>query len=89
MIVAEILYSSKFVVELRKMPKALLVLVIKKESIFKDNPLHPSLRLHALHGKLQGLWSISITGSYRIINADWRLHFCRVLHGERRLERCG
>lgn len=67
MIVKEILYSSKFVAELRKLPKALLMLAIKKEKIFKDNPLHPSLRLHALQGKLKGLWSISITGSYRII----------------------
>lgn len=65
--VKEILYSSKFVAELRKLPKAILALAIKKEKIFKDNPLHPSLRLHALQGKLKGLWSISITGSYRII----------------------
>ncbi|HBW74059.1 MAG TPA: plasmid stabilization protein [Candidatus Magasanikbacteria bacterium] len=32
-----------------------------------SNPLHPSLRIHALQGNLKGLWSISITGSYRII----------------------
>jgi len=67
MIVTEILYSSKFVAKLRKLPKALLALAVKKEKIFKDNPLHPSLRLHALQGKLNGLWSISINGSYRII----------------------
>lgn len=67
MIVAAILYSSKFATELRKLPKTLLVLAVKKEKIFRDNPLHPSLRLHALQGKLKGLWSISITGSYRII----------------------
>lgn len=65
--VKAILYSSEFVAELRKLPKTLLALAIKKEKIFKDNPLHPSLRLHALQGKLKGLWSISITGSYRII----------------------
>ena len=67
MIVTEILYSSKFVAKLRKLPKVLLALAVKKEKIFKDNPLHPSLRLHALQGKLNGLWSISINGSYRII----------------------
>ncbi|MFA6547443.1 MAG: type II toxin-antitoxin system mRNA interferase toxin, RelE/StbE family [Candidatus Magasanikbacteria bacterium] len=67
MIIKEILYSSKFVIELKKLPKELVVLAAKKEKIFKDNPLHPSLRLHALHGKLEGLWSISITGGYRII----------------------
>ena len=30
------------------------------------NPHHPSLRLHALRGKLQGLHSVSIHLSYRI-----------------------
>lgn len=67
MIIPEILYSSKFVIELRKLPKELITLAVKKETIFKDNPLHPSLRLHALQGKLKGLWSISITSGYRII----------------------
>ncbi len=67
MIITSILYSSKFVVELKKLPKDLFVLAARKEKIFKENPLHPSLRLHALHGKLSELWSISITGNYRII----------------------
>ena len=30
------------------------------------NPHHPSLRLHALTGQLQGLFSVSINLSYRI-----------------------
>lgn len=30
------------------------------------NPQHPSLRLHALAGKLEGLHSVSINLSYRI-----------------------
>jgi mRNA-degrading endonuclease YafQ of YafQ-DinJ toxin-antitoxin module len=30
------------------------------------NPQHPSLRLHALTGKLSGLHSVSITLKYRI-----------------------
>ena len=30
------------------------------------NPFHPSLRLHALQGRLQGLHSVSINLSYRI-----------------------
>ena len=31
-----------------------------------DDPFQPSLRLHALGGKLQGLQAISLTHSYRI-----------------------
>ena len=32
----------------------------------QENPLHPSLRLHPLRGKLSGLHSISINLRYRI-----------------------
>lgn len=67
MMVTQILYSTKFVTELKKLPHELMLVAAKKEKIFKQNPLHPSLRLHALQGKLQGLWSISVTGGYRII----------------------
>lgn len=67
MIVAQIHYSSGFIKELRRLPTPIIRLAAKKERIFKDNPLHPSMRLHELHGKLAGIWSISITGNYRII----------------------
>jgi addiction module RelE/StbE family toxin len=67
MIVKELYYSKKFVKELKKLPEAIIKLAVKKEAVFKNNPLHPSLRLHELHGKFRGIWSISITGNYRII----------------------
>ncbi len=67
MIVKELYYSKKFVKELKKLPEEIINLAVKKEVIFKNNPLHPSLRLHELHGKFRGIWSISITGNYRII----------------------
>jgi mRNA-degrading endonuclease YafQ of YafQ-DinJ toxin-antitoxin module len=34
--------------------------------LLQANPHHPSLRLHALAGKLNGLHSVSINLSYRI-----------------------
>lgn len=34
---------------------------------FRDNPFHPSLRLHQLSGRLKGFWSISIDLKHRII----------------------
>lgn len=67
MIINSIVYSSKFVRELRQLPNEIAAVAIRKEKFFRNNPLHPSLRLHALHGKLEGLWSISITGGYRVI----------------------
>ena len=34
--------------------------------LMESNPFHPSLRIHALQGKLKGLHSISITLNYRL-----------------------
>ncbi len=38
----------------------------KTLKLLELNPHHPSLRLHALSGRLQGLHSVSINLSYRI-----------------------
>ena len=34
--------------------------------LLEQNPLHPSLRLHPLQGRLAGLHSVSISTQYRI-----------------------
>ncbi len=39
---------------------------LKTLLLLEANPFHPSLRLHALSGKLAGLHSVSINLSYRI-----------------------
>jgi len=39
---------------------------LKTLKLLEANPFHPSLRLHSLSGRLQGLYSISINLSYRI-----------------------
>ena len=38
----------------------------KTLELLEHNPHHPSLRLHALSGKLEGLHSVSINLKYRI-----------------------
>lgn len=38
----------------------------KTLELLQENPFHSSLRLHALHGKLSGLHSVSISLQYRI-----------------------
>jgi mRNA-degrading endonuclease YafQ of YafQ-DinJ toxin-antitoxin module len=38
----------------------------KTLALLEANPQHPSLRLHALSGRLQGVHSVSINLSYRI-----------------------
>lgn len=67
MVINKIEYSSDFVKRLNKLPENIFYLTRKKEHLFKENPLHPSLRLHELHGSLKGFWSISISSGYRII----------------------
>lgn len=62
-----ILYSSGFVKQFQNLPESVQKTAIKKEALFQENPIHPSLRLHSLKGKLLGLYSISITMNYRII----------------------
>ena len=39
---------------------------LKTLQLLELNPFHPSLRLHALQGRLAGIYSISINLSYRI-----------------------
>jgi mRNA-degrading endonuclease YafQ of YafQ-DinJ toxin-antitoxin module len=39
---------------------------LKTLQLLELNPYHPSLRAHALGGRLQGLHSVSINLSYRI-----------------------
>lgn len=41
-------------------------LYLKTLRLLQANPQHPSLRLHALSGRLTGLHSVSINLSYRI-----------------------
>jgi len=60
----------------------------KTLSLLELNPYHPSLRLHALSGKLQHLHSVSINLSYRIHlgAADSRPR--NYSHQGRRSQRC-
>ena len=39
---------------------------LKTLQLLQANPTHPSLRLHSLRGKLEGLHSVSVNLSYRI-----------------------
>lgn len=41
-------------------------LYLKTLQLLELNPFHPSLRLHALSGRLQGIHAVSINLSYRI-----------------------
>ncbi len=67
MIVKAIYTSTRFESQFIYLPRAVQKRAVRIESTFRLNPLHPSLRLHQLKGKLRGYWSLSITLNYRII----------------------
>jgi mRNA-degrading endonuclease YafQ of YafQ-DinJ toxin-antitoxin module len=58
-------YNRRAVKWLRKHPD-LHGQYLKTLQLLELNPFHPSLRLHALRGRLQGIHSVSINLSYRI-----------------------
>ena len=58
-------YNRRAARFLRRHPDAAR-LYAKTLKLLQANPHHPSLRLHALQGRLSGLHSVSINLSYRI-----------------------
>lgn len=67
MLVKAIHYNQDFANQFRRLPGVIQKKAAKTEILFRNNPFHPSLRLHKLEGNLKGLWSISIDMKYRII----------------------
>ena len=58
-------YNRRALRWLKKHPD-LRQIYLKTLLLLEANPYHPSLRLHALGGKHQGVHSVSINLSYRI-----------------------
>lgn len=60
-------YNDGFKQQFSKLPKLIQKKACKCELLFRENAFRPSLRLHKLKGKLDGLWSISMDMKYRIV----------------------
>ncbi|MCX6800364.1 MAG: type II toxin-antitoxin system mRNA interferase toxin, RelE/StbE family [Candidatus Falkowbacteria bacterium] len=63
----EIIYSSKFAREYKKLPDNIKDIAEENEAIFRENPFSSKLKTHKLKGKLSGFYSFSIGYKYRII----------------------
>ena len=63
----DIIYSSKFAHEYRKLPKNIKTIAEQQEEIFRKNPFDQKLKTHKLKGRLKGFLSFSIGYKYRII----------------------
>ena len=63
----EIIYSSKFAREYKKLPQSIKSIAEEQEKIFRQDPFAPKLKTHKLKGRLRGFLSFSIGYKYRII----------------------
>ncbi len=70
----KILYHPRFKRAYKKLSAELKSKAEIKEKLFRDNPFHPILDTHKLHGKLKNYWSFSVDKKYRVLfefdNAD-------------------
>lgn len=57
----------KELVKIRRRDPKLIKRIEKQLALFIQDPTHISLRLHKLSGKLDNMWSISITRSIRMV----------------------
>lgn len=67
MVVHRILYHPKFLRDFKQLSPQDQRRAADSEDRFLENPLHSSLRLHALKGRLAGYFSISVSRKLRII----------------------
>lgn len=63
----DIVYSSKFTREYRKLPAKIKDIAEQQEALFREDPFNPKLETHKLKGKLSGFLSFSIGYKHRII----------------------
>lgn len=63
----EIRYKPSFVRQYKKLPHALQLEVKEKIQMFREDQHLPMLKVHKLHGPLQGYYSFSVNYAYRII----------------------
>lgn len=65
--IPRVILDDEFLEELDRLPQSVQRRALKTKKLLLENPLYPSLRLHKLSGRLEGLWSIRINRQYRII----------------------
>lgn len=60
-------YSKAFVKQAKKLSPEMRLKLQERIAVFSNNPLHPSLRNHALKGKYKEYRSIDVTGDVRAL----------------------
>jgi addiction module RelE/StbE family toxin len=60
-------FSGFFTKQLKAAPREIKVAFVETLQLFRDDPVHPALRNHALTGKYAGFRSIDVTGDWRAL----------------------
>jgi len=63
----KVAYTPQFRRQFRKLPKALQEEILEKIEAFHDQRKHESLRVHKLHGKMEGRMSFWVNYRYRVV----------------------
>lgn len=63
----EIAFASKFLRQMADLEDKLQEEVYEKIGLFKDRRNHKALKVHKLHGRLQGRYSFSVNYRFRIV----------------------
>ena len=63
----EIIYSTKFAREYKKLPDSIKDIAEEQEILFRKDPFDPRLKTHKLKGKFSGFLSFSVDYKHRII----------------------
>lgn len=63
----DISYSKAFIKQAKKLSPEIRNKLLERVEVFSMNPLHPTLRNHALKGKYKNYRSIDITGDVRAL----------------------
>ena len=59
-------YSNRYLKAASRLSAKIIDLADKKETLFQEQPFHPSLHTHKLHGKEKEAWAFWIDYVYRI-----------------------
>lgn len=63
----KLLYSDRFKKSFLKLQSKTQKAFVERLGLYQENPKHPILKVHPLHGNLVGLRAFSVTGNYRVI----------------------
>jgi len=71
--------SKYFDKRVKKLPLAVREAMVGRIQLFTENPYHPTLNNHSLHGHLRNYRSINITGDYRLMYEQYDAQTARLI----------